>query len=400
MAGITATLIGLGIASTVGSVASGVIGSKAAKKAAGVQAEAGTRAAELQAQSAREALAFQREQFATTQENIAPWLQTGRGALANLSYLMGIPSPQQEAGGAVSGADGEPRFVGSGSTRTAGAPALPPRIQALLEARGKDGGVPLRSLSVAGTSGLPPGGIAFEGGGAADKFNPVLAGGIPGRPGPVLAGAGGETGNLSSLVNPQLGEFGSLMQGFGEEFEAPTLETMQLTPGYQFRLQEGADLLQNSAAARGNLLTGATSEALTRYGQDYASGEYSNVYNRALTEYQQNYNIFQQNQANQFNRLASLSGVGQTAAGQLSSAGQFAAGNVGNILLGSAAQQGQSIQNAAAARASGYYDSANAWNNALQGGVGNLSQLLMMQAGRQQQQQKPAATSGGFGGFF
>ncbi len=392
MAGITATLIGLGIASTVGSVASGVIGSRAAGKAARVQAEAGTQAAQLQAQSAREALAFQKQVFSTQREDFAPWLQTGRGALANLSYLMGIPSQAAATGQPQPG--GQPRFVGSGSTRTGGV-TLPPRIQALLEARGKDGGgVPLSSL--AGTSGLPPVGIPFEGGGAADKFNPVLAGGIPGRPGPTLVGAGGETGNLSSLVNPDLGEFGSLMQPFGEEFEAPTLETMQLTPGYQFRLQEGRDVLEHSAAARGGLLTGATAEALTRYGQDYASGEYSNVYNRALTEYQQAYNIFQQNQANQFNRLASMSGMGQTAAGQLSSAGQFAAGNVGNILLGSAAQQGQSIQNAAAARASGYYDSANAWNNALQGGVGNLSQLLMMQAGRRQQAPSPADVYGFF----
>lgn len=378
----TALAIGLGVASAGGAIASSVIGSKAAKKAAGVQAEAGTRAAELQAQSAREALAFQKEQFATTQENFAPWLQTGRGALANLSHLMGIPSPQQAGGGQPG--DGA-RLVGSGSTQ--GGPAqIPPQIQALLEARGGGGagaGVPLSSL--AGTSGLPPGGIPIEGGGSVDKFNPVLAGGIPGRPGPVLAGAEGEAGNLNSLVNPALGEFGSLMQPFGEEFVAPTEEDLQLTPGYRFRLQEGADLLEHSAAARGNLLTGATSEALTRYGQDYASGEYSNVYNRALTEYQQNYNIFQQNQANQFNRLASLSGVGQTAAGQLSSAGQQAAGNVGNILLSSAAQQGQSIQNAAAARASGYVDSANAITGGIAGATGSLSDLLIAQAVQRQQ---------------
>ena len=90
-----------------------------------------------------------------------------------------------------------------------------------------------------------------------------------------------------------------------------------------------------------------------------------------------------------------MSGMGQTAAGQLSSAGQQAAGNVSNILLGSAAQQGQSIQNAAAARASGYYDSANAWNNALQGGVGSLSQLLMLQ-----QQRGQAPSPGDVRDFF
>ena len=387
----TALALGLGAMSIGGSIASGVIGSKAAKKAAGVQAAAGTQAAQLQAQSAREALDFQKQMFATQQQNFAPWLGTGRTALANLSHLLGLP-PQQEAGGVRPDAGGgQPR---------GGLTSLPQGVQDEIEAlRGAKGGgaVPLRSLlSTDGGGGLPPGGIAFEGGGAVDKFNPVLAGGIPGRPGPTLAGAGGETGNLSSLVNPELGEFGSLMQGFGEEFEAPTLETMQLTPGYQFRLQEGQDVLEHSAAARGNLLTGATAEALTRYGQDYASGEYSNVYNRALTEYQQNYNIFQQNQANQFNRLASMSGMGQTAAGQLSSAGQFAAGNVGNILLGSAAQQGQSIQNAAAARATGYYGGANAWMNALQGGVGNLSQLLMLQQQREQQQSGNFSDIGGF----
>jgi hypothetical protein len=81
-----------------------------------------------------------------------------------------------------------------------------------------------------------------------------------------------------------------------------------------------------------------------------------------------NYNTFQQANADKFNRLAAISGVGQTAASQLSSAGQAASGNVSNILLNSAAQQGNSIQNAAAARASGYALSANAWSGALTGG--------------------------------
>lgn len=369
----TALAIGLGALSVGGSVASGLIGSRAAGKAAGVQAEAGTQAAQLQAQSAREALAFQKQVFATQREDFAPWLQTGRGALANLSYLMGIPSQQQE-----------PRFVGSGNTQRE---FLGDGFND--DVAGQRGRLGPRQFGAVGDGGDIP----FEGGGGVDKFNPVMAGGLPV---PQVGGAGGETGNLSSLVNPELGEFGSLMQPFGEEFEAPTLETMQLTPGYQFRLQEGQDVLEHSAAARGGLLTGATAEALTRYGQDYASGEYSNVYNRALTEYQQNYNIFQQNQANQFNRLASMSGMGQTAAGQLSSAGQFAAGNVSNILLGSAAQQGQSIQNAAAARATGYYGGANAWMNALQGGVGNLSQLLMLQEQRGQQQSGNFSDIGGF----
>lgn len=199
--------------------------------------------------------------------------------------------------------------------------------------------------------------------------------------GPVAPSGGTD---LSTLVNPELGGFGSLMQPFGRDFEAPTDVTMQNDPGFKFRLQEGLDALEHSAAARGGLLTGATAEAMTRYGQDYASGEYQNVYNRALTEYETAYNAFQQNQANQFNRLASMSGMGQTAAGQLSAAGNQAAGNVSNILLSSAQQQGQSLQNAGAARASGYIGGANAWSGALQGGIGDVTDLaLLSQFGQQ-----------------
>jgi hypothetical protein len=107
------------------------------------------------------------------------------------------------------------------------------------------------------------------------------------------------------------------MQGFGEKFNAPTNVTEQNDPGFQFRLQQGTDAIQRSAAAKGNLLTGGTAKDLTDYAQNSASNEYGNVYNRALGEYQQRYNIFQQHQADQYNRLASIAGLGQTAVGQL-----------------------------------------------------------------------------------
>jgi len=58
------------------------------------------------------------------------------------------------------------------------------------------------------------------------------------------------------------------------------LQNFQGDPGYQFRLGEGMKALQNSAAAKGNLNSGATLKALTRYGQDFASNEYNTAYNR------------------------------------------------------------------------------------------------------------------------
>jgi len=162
------------------------------------------------------------------------------------------------------------------------------------------------------------------------------------------------------------------------QFTAPTSVTEQNDPGFQFRLQQGQQALQRSAAARGGLLSGGTAKALTDYNQQSASNEYGNVYNRALGEYQQGYNQFQQNQSNKFNRYAALSGVGQTTAGQLAQSGQQAAGNVSNILQTGAQQQGNAIQNAAAATASGYASGANAWGGAL-GGVGsNIQDLFLL----------------------
>ena len=48
------------------------------------------------------------------------------------------------------------------------------------------------------------------------------------------------------------------------------------TPGYDFRLKQGQDSLQSSAAARGGLNSGAAMRDLLKYGQDYGSNEYGN----------------------------------------------------------------------------------------------------------------------------
>ena len=185
---------------------------------------------------------------------------------------------------------------------------------------------------------------------------------------PWLAAGKEALGNLTS-------QFGNGGPQWDQTFTAPTNVTEQNDPGYQFRLQQGEAALQNSAAARGNLLTGGTAKSVNNYAQDYASNEYSNVYNRALGQYQQNYNQFQQAQNNMFNREGAIAGVGQTAANTLSQAGQAASNNVANINLTSGAQQGQQINNAAAATASGYAGAANAI-----GGIGStLSNYSLLQ---------------------
>lgn len=201
---------------------------------------------------------------------------------------------------------------------------------------------------------------------------------------PWLKAGQGAVTSLSDLMNN-----GGFPDWTGK-FQAPTAATEQNDPGFQFRLQQGQQALERSAAAKGGLLSGGTGKALQQYGQDYASNEYSNVYNRALGQYQQGYNEFQNNQTNRYNRLAGLAGLGQTSANQLGQSGQAASGNISNILLNSGQQIGNSLQNAAAARASGY----TAIGNGINSGASSLMDLYMLQKMMPQAGNNPSSILG------
>lgn len=168
--------------------------------------------------------------------------------------------------------------------------------------------------------------------------------------------------------------YGNLTQGYDPQFSAPTGVTEQNDPGFQFRLQQGQQALERSAAARGGLLTGGTAKDLANYQQGLASQEYQGTYNRALQGYQTNQNTFYQNQNNLYNRLMGISGAGQNAANNLVNAGTASAGQIGNIDMTSAGQVGQDLTNAGTSRASGIVGA----NNSLAGilpGVGNSLSL-------------------------
>jgi len=51
-------------------------------------------------------------------------------------------------------------------------------------------------------------------------------------------------------------------------------------PSYQWRLRQGLDAVENSAAARGGALSGNALRAITDYGQGAASQEYNNEFQR------------------------------------------------------------------------------------------------------------------------
>lgn len=157
-------------------------------------------------------------------------------------------------------------------------------------------------------------------------------------------GSGGGTGGISP------GEF---MTPWTEKFKAPTLEEMQANPAFQARLSTALRGMQASAANRGTLLTGGFQKALARENQQIASDEFDKLYNRAQGEYAQNYNIFENNQAKRYNRLASISGVGQVAANNLGAArtnyGNSQSslyGEVGNVNAAGTAAGSNNLNNA------------------------------------------------------
>lgn len=57
-------------------------------------------------------------------------------------------------------------------------------------------------------------------------------------------------------------------------------QSIENTPGYQFRFGEGMKAVESSSAARGLGLSGATLKALARYGSNLASQEYGAEYTR------------------------------------------------------------------------------------------------------------------------
>ena len=145
-------------------------------------------------------------------------------------------------------------------------------------------------------------------------------------------------------------------------------------PGYAFRLKEGQQALDRSAAARGGLISGGALKAAQRYGQEMGSQEYGNAYNRALTSYNAGVN----RESTGYNRLAAMSGIGQTAANTIGGAGQTMASNVGNAYMQSGVNQGNALLAGSQARASAYGDIAKLYGqtnpnfgNLFGGGVNN-----------------------------
>jgi hypothetical protein len=349
------------------------ISAGAAGHAANTQAQAADQAAQLQYQLGQQNLGFQEQQYQNSLGLSEPFYNTGTQALGTLSQLLGLnPTPGNTS-------------VFQHPFGNNGAPSLgqlggPAQFNPLSLGNG-NGAIP---FSGGIQSDLARGGPRMVGTGGFDgSFNPNQPSGQPGSAQQGQPGTPTPASSPGAVPGTGLPP-GFLAQTFDQKFTAPSLDNTT-DPGYKARLDIGRQMLENSAAAHGGILSGGTGQAEQQYGQDFASNEYQNVYNRALQNYNTSFNTFNQNQSNIYNRYASLAGLGQTTAQQLGNAGLATGANVSNDLLATGGAIGNDLNNAAAARASGYVGVGNAISGGLSG-LGNLGlmyQLLQNQGNNQ-----------------
>lgn len=356
------------VAAAAATVGSAVIGSSAAKSAANTQAAAARDASNAQLQAQREALTFQREQADLAQANQRPWLTAGQNALDQLALGTRTGVPATSSGIPVNAA------------------GLSESVYNWLQSQPQVNGTksplvgPWQQVGTSQAAGTPLG-FLMQNSTAFSKPNTAFS-----KP-------------TTAFTKPN--------DAFSKPFQ------FEADPGYDFRMAEGMRGINNGAAARGGVLSGAALKAASKYNQNFASNEYQNAYGRYQTDETGKYNRYQTdntgefnrymqtntdaynryqtdntgqfnrdvtNQTNQFNRLASIAGVGQTAANQMSNTALQTGQQVSANLMGTAQQIGQNTIGAGNALAAGQIGQANALSGAIGQGFNMYQSNQMMNA--------------------
>ena len=176
--------------------------------------------------------------------------------------------------------------------------------------------------------------------------------GISGTPGSTVAGTGLQQGSLAQTFNP-------------------TQAQLEQYPGYQFALQQGGQATRNADTPGVGALSGAALKDLTNFDVGTASQYYN-----------QDFNQFQTQQSNIYNRLSGIAGLGQSAA--------VGVGNSGTQLgIGAA----QSTAAAGASQAGGIVGATNAAST----GATNLASLMYLNSQNGSTASPYAASGGGVG---
>jgi hypothetical protein len=160
--------------------------------------------------------------------------------------------------------------------------------------------------------------------------------------------------------NTTAGNYGKYAKDFG-------MSDFTADPGYGFRFDQGMKALNASAAAKGMGMSGANIKGATEYGQNMGSQEYQNAFNR-----------YQINRANQLTPLQGLYTGGQAAAAGSAASANALGQNLGQTYTNLGQGLGQAAVAGGNAQAAGYMNASNAINNALSSGMSSYMNSNLM----------------------
>jgi len=163
--------------------------------------------------------------------------------------------------------------------------------------------------------------------------------------------ARGDLAPYRELGYTALGDIENRIPFFTSQFGDEQLQ-QYLDPSMDFRRRLGEQTTARMLNVGGGAISGNTLRGLEEFGQNLASTEYGNAFNR-----------FQNERTNIYNTLANIAGMGQQSVNTGVQAGQNFAG-----------QQTGLLTSQAAAQAAGQVGAANAYSGAL-GNVGNMAFL-------------------------
>lgn len=277
-----------------------------------ISASGAQSAAQTQANAAENAQQISLQEFNTITGQETPYMQSGYGALSALDWGLGITP--QTATGQLPGQSASPVTVPN-SAVTGGA--------------------------------SQPGLYAFPGQSPIAGLAQYLPNANQSPAVPASAGTGVSGGSVplssTALQSGGLG-FGSLTKSFD------TNDWKQLSPAYNFQLQQGQQGVLNTDASGQGALSGSAMKDLINYNQAEANTSFNNAFNQYQTQ-----------QGNIFSRLSGIAQLGQSAAANT--------GQQGTALAGQAAQ---SATNVGSALAAGQVGAANA----ISGGISNASSAI------------------------
>ena len=207
-------------------------------------------AAEAQQAAAMMQLAEERKVRNQTRKDLKPWYSSGKNAQKALEYELGLRS--------------RPTFGGSR-----------PKVETITGATGAT------ATGAPGQETWTPDGAPWPGSDADIRSKQEMAPNAGWRDVQNPSAQGGQAPTqyrVGDRVFNSLAEAQAYADS--QATEGTPYRGFEATPSYDFRMSQGLDAIDNSAASRGNVFSGATMKAAQQFGEGLAASEYDNYLRR------------------------------------------------------------------------------------------------------------------------